>query len=362
MNLLGVETYITLLFPFDRELHPYVQGIESELPGLRFDIGGELSAFMELTESTVEARLVFVDGMKPESYAPLGLSGHDVESRLHARRAGAVLHLSASAEVDVPETRSFPVSDGTEWVMDRRQLEVFYRQEFVRAMNGIDAKLAVVLNLARPGVFDIGPSFSTDGEFVEASDVIVSSLSMAATAALRNGWPSFAPIAAQQAWDWVSAGDYIDCMGETRVGRAFNAYSRLFGSISRGAGSEDLFWALMGLEALFCDGTAGSMSQVVSRSQLLLGAHPPLKKAFTRAYGVRSAFIHGGLPFPGQFFQSHGLEAFEDFSHATGEALTTAEAILVGALRELITRGWHSIEFITELNGSASASASSNER
>ncbi|MBL0940836.1 MAG: hypothetical protein IBJ03_18235 [Gemmatimonadaceae bacterium] len=352
MTSLSVETYISLLVPFDKEWRSYVVGIEAELLGLQFDVGSKLSDLMDLSTHTVEAHFFHVNGMEPDSYAPLGLSPEDVEQRLRAVRAGAVLHLSGRAEVEIPEERSFEFSDGAVRVMDRRKLEAWYSQEFVRAMNGTCATLALALNLARPGVFDVGPSFSTDGAFVESEASIISNIPLTAKAAQESVWPKFTSIPIEKVWNWITEKDYVDSMGETGIGRAFNAYSRLFSRASSSAENENLFWALMGLEALFCDGTAGSMSQVVSRSQLLLGAHAPLKKAFARAYGVRSAFIHGGRPFPGQFFQSDGLETFEHFSQTTVDALATTAQMLVGSLRELIVRDWHSLEFTTQLEGS----------
>jgi len=353
---ISVDTYITLLFPFERELLPYTHDVERDLLDIPFEIGQEFGEIAEHWKHVVTSRVVYVNGMVSDSYAPLGLPIDTIRSRLYALRAGAVLHLSTVATIEIPDRRSFPQPDGTELVMNRPELESLYRQELVRAANDVNGKLILVLNLGRPGIFDIGPSFSTDGTFIESSGVILSNLGFVAKLARKDRWPMLDPIAFRRIWEWVHAGDYTNGLGQTRVERGFNAYTRLFGDVAKSDGSEELFWSLMGLEALFCDGTGSTMNQVVARSQLLLGVHAPLKKAFNRAYAVRSAFIHGGLPFPGQFFEFDVSTVFADFSQKTSDATTVAETILVASLRELVLRRWHSIEFTTQLVGSTSRS------
>jgi hypothetical protein len=105
------------------------------------------------------------------------------------------------------------------------------------------------------------------------------------------------------------------------------------------------------LEAVYSDGSSGVTHQVTSRIQLLLGEHAGLKKAFSHVYKVRSAFIHGGMSFPGKYFYYDGLPEYERYSEKVNDATELAGAMLVATLQELIARGWHSVSFPISLSG-----------
>lgn len=114
----------------------------------------------------------------------------------------------------------------------------------------------------------------------------------------KIGWPALENVPIKHIWEWFF--DHtrsVDGISQSKVGRALNAYSYLFHESLLGFNPEDLFWALLGIEALYAEGALGIQSQVDKKTQLVLGKRKEHKKIFGKMYSFRSRFIHGDLDF-----------------------------------------------------------------
>lgn len=92
---------------------------------------------------------------------------------------------------------------------------------------------------------------------------------------------------------------------------------------------------MVGLEALYAEGTEGLRRQILQKSEITLGPRTAFKKQFERIYEVRSRFIHGDTPFPLAYSES--TSAVEAQGREIGEAFGLAQAMLLGSLQRLIS-------------------------
>ena len=106
-----------------------------------------------------------------------------------------------------------------------------------------------------------------------------------------------------------------------------------------------LFWALVGLEALYVHGKAELAQQVREKSQVLLGKQVTFKKRITQMYDFRSRFLHGDLDFPGLCLVGDARETVARFDSELLEAIAMAVAVLVGTIQEVIRRDWAGLRF-----------------
>lgn len=212
--------------------------------------------------------------------------------------------------------------------------------------------IVLAANLAFPGSVstDEGYIFA-DGHYEFGCDRMESNLSFATEYALNTGWPTLRPLAFQDVWVWLNRFSLLRGCGETPLSRAFNAYTHLFDDSVRGH-SANLFWALLGLEALFKRGNAGAAEQLTQKSQLLLGQRDQFKRHLRAMYDIRSRFVHGELGFPGRYYPYDASEQFEKFQRDVDVPTFLAQITLVASLQELVLRNWSILEFSYQLAGS----------
>jgi hypothetical protein len=157
-------------------------------------------------------------------------------------------------------------------------------------------------------------------------------------------WPEQTTLSIPEsiAW-WKHYNSTLDFISETRVGRAINAYSHLFDSNGGRDDPAKLFWALVGIEAIYVEGNSSLQDQVNRKTQIFLGERHDFKKMFSKMYDYRSRFVHGDLNFENKFFldgdktENH----FADFWMYRDFAIS----ILLSTLQRLIKRNRHELEF-----------------
>jgi len=158
-------------------------------------------------------------------------------------------------------------------------------------------------------------------------------------------WPLFRSLTIAEAWSWLmNLKGYYGGLSTNNVERAVCAFSHLSTDFPL-----DLFWAVMGLEALYDTKAAGVMHQVRERAQILLGKFPNhVNGLFNEMYRYRSKLIHGDLDIsPGRadlFCEDESMNAYK-------KSLYTAIGVLTASLQELVIRKWSTLEFKTEAIG-----------
>ncbi len=211
--------------------------------------------------------------------------------------------------------------------------------------------LCCTANIASPGAFDIGAAFIYEnGQLVDTRTEVMSDLYIARRYATRTSWPTLRPLSLTQTWSWVHRLKLPERLGDAPVSRAYNAWTYQFGPLQH-RNALDLFWALMGVEALYNDGREGVREQLLRRCQLLLGERKTHKQDLSEMYRLRSALVHGGLPFPARDFPYDALPRYESFHADMENATAIAQALLAGSLQELACRNLAELRFETVLRG-----------
>jgi hypothetical protein len=161
---------------------------------------------------------------------------------------------------------------------------------------------------------------------------------------LLEKWPEINHIPIDKTWNWLlDKTRLIEGMSVSRLDRALNALSYVFESNN----FEDIFYLLMGIEALYNKGRSeGIMEQIERKVMLLLGSPPEFKKKIKKMYEVRSDFLHGRFDFPKRNHEPY-LEDYDNpnyYRTKYSNSTETAALILVATLQKLILANATSIE------------------
>ncbi|HBK69451.1 MAG TPA: hypothetical protein DDZ91_12470 [Firmicutes bacterium] len=199
-------------------------------------------------------------------------------------------------------------------------------------------------NIALPGAIGglYGFHYYQKGKSYESNCYNESSIWLTAQWLNTLEWPLFRSLTIAETWLWLmKLKGYCAGLSTNSVERAVCAFSHLSTDYP-----QDLFWAVMGLEALYDTKAVGVMHQVRERAQILLGTFPNhVNKLFNEMYTYRSKLIHGDLdlsPVCADLFC--GDESLKEYK----KSLYTAIGVLTASLQELVIRKWSTLEFKTE--------------
>jgi hypothetical protein len=207
--------------------------------------------------------------------------------------------------------------------------------------------LIVASNLAYPGAVGIAAGeVNINGRTTDSLDRFeVYMLREACLHSEKIKWPTIGEIPLTTVWSWLlQCEGFLDGFGGGSVGRALNAFTRLF----PGSGVEPpigLFWSLVGIEALYVEGKNSIMEQVRDKARALLGEPQEFKRALTRMYDLRSRFVHGALDFPGAYLLNDATDEVARYDRDVFEAEGVAPSLLVATIQTLILRDWGGLRF-----------------
>lgn len=157
-------------------------------------------------------------------------------------------------------------------------------------------------------------------------------------------WPSYVEIKFIDAWNWYLQNSFsIQGQGKSKAERAINAFTYLFKDYL-GNTESDLFWSLIGIEALYCMGTEGLSEQIYIKSQIVLGEITDYKKRLKQMYDFRSRLVHGDLDIPPKHFDSEDVE-YNNFHQKLIDSAILAVAILTATLQRMIIDNKKELEF-----------------
>jgi hypothetical protein len=203
------------------------------------------------------------------------------------------------------------------------------------------------ITLARPVSAVLhGPTIFQDGQITWSGKTMTGDFTFACQYAVDRGWPKIHKLPLSSVLGWLGKHNLARQLGETPVGRAYNAFTYLLSEHTL-TDESNLFWVLLGLEALYSRGTENVQRQLDEHSQLLLGQRGTFKRDIKKMYEVRSRFIHGSLPFPPKNFPHDAMPAFNEAMNTIESATDAGLAVLLASLQELIRRDWASLEFET---------------
>jgi Apea-like HEPN len=163
---------------------------------------------------------------------------------------------------------------------------------------------------------------------------------------LQKKWPALESLDILKTWDWYMTKAFpkgVDELPDSNLSRAINAFSHLYSSSD--SEMEYLFWAMVGIEALYVEGKEGISEQVKRKAQIFLGEIMEHKRILTNMYNYRSSLVHGTKNFPNFFHIHDGLDSYEKFVEEFGEVLTTAQAVLAATLQKMAKLGLSELKF-----------------
>jgi hypothetical protein len=165
---------------------------------------------------------------------------------------------------------------------------------------------------------------------------------------LKLNWSEKKDLNFLDGWNWREKHLlYFDGFSFNKTSKALNALSRIFKFDQNEQDfSNELLWAMIGIESLLVNGNGGVIEQVKEKLAILFNdSTPHIKKIINRMYNYRSRFVHGDLDFQsfGYFFDA--AEDFEKYTDEQMEAVDIAIAILVSTLQYIIRNNWSGIKF-----------------
>jgi hypothetical protein len=165
---------------------------------------------------------------------------------------------------------------------------------------------------------------------------------------MKYNWPDKNDLGFLDGWNWHEKHlSYFDGFSINKTSRAINALSRIFTYEQNAQDySNELLWAMIGIEALLTDGNGGIIEQVKEKLAILFNdSTPHIRKIINKMYNYRSRFVHGDIDFQsfGYFFDA--AERFIKYTDEQMEAADISIAILVSTLQYIIRNNWSGMKF-----------------
>jgi hypothetical protein len=205
--------------------------------------------------------------------------------------------------------------------------------------------LLVIANIARVGSLDLyNNCFFQDGRKSKSLYKHQAfHLRMAATHSEKISWPKFQRLEIDHAWNWaLQQKGFLEGFSEDATSRSLNAFTNILNLKDEPL---ILFWAIVGIEALYVRGRDPKMEQIRERTQVLLGEQISFKKKVSEMYNFRSSLIHGDLNFSGLYQLYDATPEIEKYDKALIESTDLAVAVLSATLQQLISRNWKGLRF-----------------
>lgn len=214
--------------------------------------------------------------------------------------------------------------------------------------------LLIYLNLAKPGAFDsrtgitisrlkYGTKLKSErNEFPMLANVIHLSLNLIQS--LK--WPPIQVFKIKDTIEWLDKHwEAFTTVPRNRIERALNAFSYLFHDNLGNNSPSDLFFSLVGIEALYVEGNEGVQKQVDIKSQIFLGKRNEFKKKFNELYDFRSRYIHGQLNFINKYYLKDADTDVENHLFKTYDNSSLAILILLSSIQQHILLNKTDLDF-----------------
>jgi len=208
--------------------------------------------------------------------------------------------------------------------------------------------IVIAISIAKKGGVEIGHGAIVfiNGKRQFEFPIFIHNIAACVQKAKEIKWPNIKIVDLEKTINWLNRFQLeTDGLSSNKIGRALNAYSFLFDERGGEDNSAELFWALLGIEALYTDNSTGIINQINTKSQLFLGERKEYKKSFGQMYDFRSRFIHGDLNFSNKFILLDNTDEINKHWLSLDENENLAVAILVATFQKLILSNRDSLDF-----------------
>lgn len=213
-------------------------------------------------------------------------------------------------------------------------------------------ELVMASNLSRPGVLmPEGGAIFIDGSQHECIPRWMNPIDSALEETKHICWPDIREIPLLSVWHWLRAVPNLkEGFGGTDLGRSLAAFSYLFGdSIDGGHPFSHGLWAILGLEAIYGEGSEQITRQLVDRTNTFLGKQPTHKKTLKNMYSFRSRFLHGDANLPFSHYRHDGSDGVNRFYIDAVPPESMAVRVLTATLQKMAEQGRYDLRFRTEV-------------
>jgi len=200
----------------------------------------------------------------------------------------------------------------------------------------------VLANIAMPGKIETAEGLLAGPACETRIEPMQSCLAQAVEYAEKTEWPKLHRLSLATIHDWTlhKHSWLLDHRGDNAVSRALSALSHLF----RPSGCDaalDLFFAMLGLEALYADSYEGIQRQLLGKSEALLGGNRSLAAHLVPMYQLRSKLSHGSLGLRNRYDHRPAPPA----DSRLAEPMCAAVGLLVATLQWLVQNDRHELRF-----------------
>ncbi|NTW87623.1 MAG: hypothetical protein HGB26_00515 [Desulfobulbaceae bacterium] len=211
--------------------------------------------------------------------------------------------------------------------------------------------LLMILSISRPGWFrfekGIAKCKGKNGkEFSEILPMLMSDAHFAVISSKKLKWPKIINLDIEDTWNWYFMNhNSTDGVSKNSLGRALNSFSHLFHNDLIGLNPQDLFWSLLGVEALYLENKYGIQNEINRKTQLVLGDRDQFKKLFNEMYNYRSRFIHGELDFINLYNVEEDSSTIGNYVQELSKAKDLSISILIATFQKMVLNNWNSLDF-----------------
>jgi len=159
-------------------------------------------------------------------------------------------------------------------------------------------------------------------------------------------WPKIEKLEFSTTLKWVEE-NFLSIIGVSTnpLQRAFNSITHLIGHSNKNHVSDiELFWIMMGIEALYANGEIGIAEQIRIKTQIILGEMKEFKKEIKKMYNYRSRFTHGDINIPSSFHRNDSIE-LEQYSVENYHSTLLACSILLSTIQFMIKNDYDKLNF-----------------
>jgi len=213
-------------------------------------------------------------------------------------------------------------------------------------------EIVLASNLARPGMLmPEGGAIFCDG--VERQEIPrwLNPVADAIEVTSNVNWPNVKTLPFLAVWEWLrNVPGFKNGVATTDLGRGLAAFSYLVGDSIDGAHPfRHGLWAILGLEAIYGEGTELITRLLVERTNAFLGQQTSHKKALKGMYAFRSTFLHGDMDFPFAHCRFDGAHLVDRFYEQATHPEAMAVRVLTATLQRMAEERRYELTFRTEV-------------
>lgn len=213
-------------------------------------------------------------------------------------------------------------------------------------LNSLIQRLSLIIILSYQTSVDFlsGVIYSDMNEFAGRTDFICNNIGYSYRHADLVKWPTIKKISINETIGWFKKYSiHPNQISKNNLHRAINALTYIISDLKEDTSSQ-LFWIVLGIEALLAEGNKDILNQIKVKSSLVLGQPQEYKKKLNKLYDYRSRLIHGDFDIFPKFHSDYVA-----FSKEYYEYVEFATSILLALIKELIHKQDDSFKFELKL-------------